>query len=218
MTGFRLGREREGTVGFAVEAPAPARNMAAPWRPRDVNEPFVLRTARAEDLDAVNELHSRCSPESLRARYGVSRDRLRANEWRRLSDPAGGRTVIARPADGPDHVIAFASLLRTTRPAVGEASVLVADDWQGMGLGTLLARRLVAISRFREDEGVEASTLRGNVRALKILASLNADIRYPAPGTVWGWLPLNPTHPVPRRTNAVEAAGARKTRTRTKET
>ena len=60
--------------------------------------------------------------------------------------PPGTPEVFADPVDDPlgDLVARYA---RTADPATCEVAVVVLDDWQDQGLGTLLLRRLIDAAR-----------------------------------------------------------------------
>jgi GNAT superfamily N-acetyltransferase len=83
---------------------------------------LVVRPASADDLEAVRDLH------------GLPDPRLR-----RLLSPTGGVCLVAEHSD---EIVATASV--TVEGDVGELSLLVDANWQRRGLGTALARRLLA--------------------------------------------------------------------------
>ncbi|MFC7247958.1 GNAT family N-acetyltransferase [Catellatospora aurea] len=60
-------------------------------------------------------------------------------------------------------------------PAVAEAAVLVADGWQGRGIGTVLARRLGVLAAVAGYTHVRAHELAGNRAALRTVRRLVGD-------------------------------------------
>ncbi|WP_433368225.1 GNAT family N-acetyltransferase [Actinoplanes sp. CA-142083] len=130
---------------------------------------ITLRTAVEDDLDGVRALHERASSASLHSRYlggGAPGD----TRLRRLLEPAGGRTLVAIDSGG--KVVAMASLL--AEGDLGELAVLVEDGWQRRGLGTALARRLVAWAGKGRFAALVAHTGADNVAMLRTLRRLGA--------------------------------------------
>ncbi|TQS43917.1 GNAT family N-acetyltransferase [Cryptosporangium phraense] len=134
--------------------------------------PVVVRAATADDLTAVNEMHGRCSPRTLISRYAAGRGALLDREWRRMVDPARGRTFVLAGPDERDAVIGFATLLRVTATGMAEVSLLLRDDWQNAGVGRALARYLVGVAGQLRFAGVVAWIAPDNVRARKLLRGL----------------------------------------------
>jgi GNAT superfamily N-acetyltransferase len=54
-----------------------------------------------------------------------------------------------------------------------DVAVVVADDWQGRGLGTLLIRRLAHIARLRGIATFHATMLGDNIRAQSLVRALS---------------------------------------------
>ncbi|UVS80851.1 GNAT family N-acetyltransferase [Actinokineospora sp. UTMC 2448] len=104
----------------------------------------VLREGRADDADAVTELHARCSTQTLFARYHAGVRTLPRRWLHRLLQPPRGRTLLAMAGTS---VIGMAQVIRTTDPAEAEVSVLVEDAWQRQGVGSAMITRLGAIAR-----------------------------------------------------------------------
>lgn len=109
---------------------------------------FTLRLARlSDDLAAVAQMHSRCSPESLFRRYLVGTKGPSESQLARLLSPAKGAALVAEtmPGRGGSQVVAVGNLVGEGE--VAEAAFLVEDAWQHKGLGTALLRQLVAIAK-----------------------------------------------------------------------
>ncbi|MFC7616691.1 GNAT family N-acetyltransferase [Actinokineospora soli] len=111
---------------------------------------IVLREGRPSDADAVSDLHSRCSAQTLFARYHAGVRTLPRRWLHRLLQPPRGRTLLAVCGTS---AIGMAQVIRTNDPAEAEVSVLVEDSWQRQGLGTALITRLGAIARAGATSG-----------------------------------------------------------------
>jgi hypothetical protein len=147
----------------------------------DVRDLAVIRRAVPSDLDAVNQMHARCSAETRRARYHGQRDRIRTGEWERLCRPAygfsalvtlEGRTtglvnVIGERADGP-----------------WEVGVLIEDAWQERGLGSRAAAYAVWEARSAGACGIEALVESDNARGKRLFARLGAEWSREEPGVL----------------------------------
>ncbi|MFJ9037201.1 GNAT family N-acetyltransferase [Streptomyces sp. NPDC102406] len=143
------------------------------------------RLADADDLSAVNALHSRCSRQSLTSRYLTGRGRLSAREWRALISPSAGFSWVTHPADDPGRIIAVTHVLRTEgtpglrparEPGTGavELALLIDDAWQSRGLGSALARQAVAVARQCGHSAVHALLMADNRPALALAHALGA--------------------------------------------
>ena len=75
-----------------------------------------------------------------------------------------------------------------------DIAVVVADDWQGRGLGTLLIRRLAHIARLRGIASFHATMLGDNARAQSLVRGLSPHVtmRFES-GYVEADIPLRPT-------------------------
>ncbi|MBG0832876.1 GNAT family N-acetyltransferase [Planomonospora sp. ID67723] len=125
--------------------------------------------------EAVRDLHDRCSPETRRFRYFTSMPTLPPRIFDRLCDRTRGHSLVAG-YDG--QVIALANLMFTPDPGIAEMAFLVEDRWQGKGLGTALARMVLAEARDLGFAEVKASLLSDNARMRRLLVSLGATLSH----------------------------------------
>ncbi|MDP4507670.1 MULTISPECIES: GNAT family N-acetyltransferase [unclassified Nonomuraea] len=143
--------------------------------------------------EAVRDLHDRCSPESRRFRYFTSMPTLPVRMFDRLCDRSRGYSLVAGH-DG--QVVAMANLLFTPDPGIAEMAFLVEDRRQGQGLGTAMARMLVAAARDLGYAEVRATMLSDNARMRRLLVSLGATLAYTEdPGVVEARLPVGALAP-----------------------
>ncbi|NUT34948.1 MAG: GNAT family N-acetyltransferase [Hamadaea sp.] len=141
---------------------------------------LTVRPALPSDLDAVADMHARCSPASLYRRYLAGTRGPSAAQLTRLLEPRRGGTLVATDAQG--RIIAFANLVGEGE--IAEAAVLVEDSWQRRGIGTALLRRLVSLARPADFAAVLLHTHAENTAMLRTVRRLGDD----------GALPIDPAY------------------------
>jgi GNAT superfamily N-acetyltransferase len=165
---------------------------------------LLIRPATADDTDLVRQLHDDSSPGTRRSRYlGGSAGPSEA-QLRRLLEPAGGLTLLALhqdPAGGDEHAVAMAGLL--AEGDLGELALLVQDDWQRRGIGTTLARRLVAYAARTGCCALVAHALADNTAILRTMRRIGATGEPDRDGSM-----ITVTLPVDRRQRAVNETPA----------
>jgi GNAT superfamily N-acetyltransferase len=128
-----------------------------------------LIPAAPDDGPALDAFMARCSARSRYARFFAPVRELpiayRAGVL--AGDPARHDAIVARTYRGDGEVIGLASLV--ANPDAAELGVLVADDWQGRGIGTALVDELVARARRRGVRYLRAAVLPGSARLLRWL-------------------------------------------------
>ncbi|MEZ0070271.1 RimJ/RimL family protein N-acetyltransferase [Streptacidiphilus sp. MAP12-20] len=135
----------------------------------------VTRRAAAGDLDAVQDLHGRCSIASRAARYMAGKRELTWADWRHFTHPTKATTWLTSPADAPDRIVAMTNLVaHRADPSALDLGLLIEDGFQDQGLGTALARLALSHAKHRGCQRLTASTEADNRRMLAILRRLGA--------------------------------------------
>ena len=120
------------------------------------------------DGEALREMFRRLSPESRQRRFLSSLSDLDDAMIQRLVGKVDGvhhiaLVLVVLPPDGEEWPVGVARLVQDPAdPASAEVAFTVADEWQGRGVGTALAKALIqrrpaAVRRLRAD--VEAENL-----------------------------------------------------------
>jgi RimJ/RimL family protein N-acetyltransferase len=121
------------------------------------------------------------SDESVQRRFLTLKRRFSRAELRYLTE-VDGRDHVALVAEYPGEpvrrLIAVARFVRLhDDPDAAEAAIVVADDWQRRGLGTLLAEQLAAEARRSGVSRFTATMASDNVPAQKLMRRLTAHLR-----------------------------------------
>lgn len=150
-----------------------------------------LRLLEPGDADLIGQFFWRLSSETIYLRFLAP-----------IKQPSN--TLLKRLVD-IDHRDREALIALDERGIVGiarygtvgkshEVAVVVADDWQGQGLGRVLIRRLAHIARMRGIVSFHATMLGDNRRAQSLVRGLspNSRMRFEA-GYIEADIPLRPT-------------------------
>lgn len=140
-------------------------NIAAPSVVAcDDGATVVLRGGRPADSEAVSELHSRCSMETLFHRYHTGMRTLPRRWLHRLLIPPRGISLLGVCGR---EVIALGQLIPSETPGTAEVSLLVEDSWQNNGLGTALLARLSVIAAIRGYDSIYALCMPTEERVIR---------------------------------------------------
>lgn len=131
----------------------------------------VIRPARAADAPAVAEAMRTASRATLRNRFLVAFHGLPELELRqRLVVRSPGECCLV--ATLGDRVIGGVRFVRTVDPAAAEFAITVHDDFQKLGLGTALMRRLIQIARERGIRRLIGESQNDNGGIISLLSRL----------------------------------------------
>ena len=138
-------------------------------------ERTVTRLVLRSDLDAVQDLHGRCSAESRYARYHGAKPRLTDADWAHFTDRRRGLSWITTPESAPHVAVALTNLI--THPnddGAHDLGLLIAEAWQSKRLGTALVRLAHQYAADLGGHTLTVSTHRSNHRVLRIMRTLGA--------------------------------------------
>jgi GNAT superfamily N-acetyltransferase len=135
-----------------------------------IEKTSLVDAVRPTDRCALDDLFTRCSPETVRRRF-FGRPGVLPREF--VDDVLAGRperhdAVVVRLGRGAR--LAGLASLGVVPPALPELGVLVVDGWQGHGLGAAMVEALVDRARQRGVARVSAFVLPGRSALLKALA------------------------------------------------
>jgi RimJ/RimL family protein N-acetyltransferase len=135
----------------------------------------VLRPIEAEDKMGLRLFLAGLSPTTIQQRFLGPKRRFSASELSYLTEVDGHDhvAVVAERVDAPGRLAAVGRWVRLPgEPATAEFAIVVADELQGLGLGSAVADEL---ARRAKEEGVTrftASTLSDNAAIVRLMARL----------------------------------------------
>ncbi|MEU6125094.1 GNAT family N-acetyltransferase [Streptomyces sp. NPDC047123] len=134
---------------------------------------LTVRRADTADVHAARAMHERCSEPTLTKRYhGPVRDADRY--LNHLLSPRFGRTLAVYTASG--RIVGLGHLLWDGDET--EVALLVEDDWQRRGIGSLLLGRLVTMAVEAGCESVYAVTQASNTGMVAAMRGLGLPLDY----------------------------------------
>ena len=138
--------------------------------------PILIRPIRADDKRMLENGLRHLSPQSVQRRFLTPKSSFSRAELRYLTE-VDGRDHVALVAEYPGdpvrRLIAVARFVRLHEdPDTAEAAIVVADDWQRRGLGSLLAEELAAEARALGIRRFTATMAGDNVPAHRLLERL----------------------------------------------
>ena len=133
-----------------------------------------IRPVRAEDRDALRDLHVRASPRSRYLRFFSAGAALEP-EVRRLTRTADP-DHLALLVEDSGQVICVASYERLDDRSTAEFAVLVDDARQGEGIGTLVLEHLTAAARRAGITALVGYVLADNATMLRVSTGLGPGV------------------------------------------
>jgi GNAT superfamily N-acetyltransferase len=134
-----------------------------------------VRPIRPDDKELLARGLSELSPLSVQRRFLSPKPSFTKSELRYLTE-VDGRNHVALVAQHPAHRDRLIGVARWVRlaedPDAAEVAIVVADDWQGRGVGTLLAEAVAGEARIRGVRRFTATMQSDNAPAHRLMARL----------------------------------------------
>lgn len=129
----------------------------------------VLRPIKAEDEARFNELLKSLSPESMRFRFfGIMKELSHDALTRYCNLDYDREIALVAELEDTKQFIGAGGIIVEVNGKVGEFAVLVCDQWQGFGLGSLLMDHIMHVARKMRLEKISACILSGNYKMLRL--------------------------------------------------
>jgi acetyltransferase len=135
---------------------------------------ILIRPIRADDAEDLKEAFQRLSMESIYLRFLSVKKELTDEEARTLStvDYCARMAFVAICKENDREIVVGVSryaLLDARKPEMAESAVVVADEYQGRGIGKILLRRLVSYARTKGIDYLRGNMQIGNNRMLELV-------------------------------------------------
>jgi len=135
---------------------------------------ILIRPIRADDAEDLKEAFQRLSMESIYLRFLSVKKELTDEEARTLStvDYSARMAFVAICKENDRDIVVGVSryaLLDASNPEMAESAVVVADEYQGRGIGKILLRRLVSYARTKGIDYLRGNMQIGNNRMLELV-------------------------------------------------
>jgi len=142
-----------------------------------------IRPIRADDLDAMLDMWSRLSEETIRMRFFAPR-KMDREEMRHFTE-IDYQTRFALVAESGGQIIGVSRFDRLEEdPSTAEFAVLVEDAWQNRGVGTALLRALLEPANDLGVTSFVGDVLRENSRMLRVMRDAGLEPAFSDYGSV----------------------------------
>lgn len=141
---------------------------------------LVLRRIEPEDKDGLVAGLGRLSDRSVYQRFLSPKPRLTSSELKYLTevDFDDHYALVAVLAGAPSVIVGVGRWVRSAAaPSNAEIAIVIADDLQGLGVGTALGTALADAATARGIENFTASMLPENVAAHRLFAKISSRMR-----------------------------------------
>jgi acetyltransferase len=165
-----------------ARSPQPGRyptELERSWTPAG-RPPVRLRALRPADIELELRFVERLSPETLHLRLQSYASEVTRRDLERLLDTDYvDRLGLGAIADegGDDALVGVSRYARIEGTTRAECAIVVADDWQGCGLGTELMRSLAQAALARGVTCLEGEMLAENARIAEWARRFGFEVR-----------------------------------------
>ena len=153
-----------------------------------VGQSVVLRTLRREDVDIEGSFLRGLSPETRHNRLLGGMIEITPEYLERLTTVDFSRDMAFAAAlmlDGREILIGVARYVREADERGCEFALVIADNWQGRGIGRRMMEKLIGVARTRGLEHIYGDVLSTNQHMLNMCRKLGFTLdRVPGDPTV----------------------------------
>ena len=158
----------------------PARNSGCVLKRLPDGASILIRPIRADDKRMLEDGLRHLSDESVQRRFLTLKRSFSRAELQYLTE-VNGRDHVALVAEYPGEpvrrLIAVARFVRLAEdPTAAEVAIVVADDWQRRGVGSLLAELLAEEARRARIARFTATMASDNVAAHRLMHRLTTHL------------------------------------------
>jgi acetyltransferase len=150
--------------------------------------PVLLRPIEPDDAALLQSLFKRLSPESIYLRFLEPLKELSFKEAQRYAqvDYRDSMAIVAvLPKQGEIIGVARYGQGIPAEPGLVDAAVVVADEFQGLSLGTLLLLRLVDYARGQGVKTMHATIHQSNAQIMRFITKSGLPTERKLAGGVW---------------------------------
>ena len=156
-----------------------------PWEEARVerlsgSQEMTVRPVRITDEEPLRDLFYRLSDESTYRRFMAFKRTHPHQEMQRLVDldyEQNMALVVCVDVHGREEIIAMARYDVDAATELADIALVVRDEWQNQGIGTLLMRRMAEIARARGLAGFTGDVLMTNKPMLSIFQKSGLKLR-----------------------------------------
>jgi acetyltransferase len=175
------------------------RKYETMWKLRD-GRTVILRPIKPEDEPLWLEMFQNFSEESIRYRFfQIIKDTPHETRVRYCNIDYDREIAIVAELteDGRRKILGVTRVSVEPDGKRGEIAFIVADPWQGLGLGTKMVDYAIEICKDKKIETVYAIILPDNYRAISLMKKMGFTTEYSDDGTVRATLNLRGEEEVP---------------------
>jgi acetyltransferase len=151
-----------------------------------------IRPICPDDEERMIKFHKGLSERSVYMRYFASLSLAVRTSHTRLAricfaDPVRETVLVALVLDQTSReqeILAVGRLNKLSDPTKAEVALLVADQFQGLGLGSELLRHLIQAAKDQRITRIEAEMLRDNIAIQRVLKKFGFRVRLIDPRSV----------------------------------
>ena len=148
------------------------------WKIRN-GKRVLLRPIKPEDENLLRELFNSLSEESMRYRFFQVIKEMSHETMTRYCNIDYSReiAIIAETQVKKKKIVGVARMILQPDRRKGEFAVVVADKWQGLGLGSKLVKQIIEVSKDMGLDTLSADVLTSNRKMLNLCKRKGFDLK-----------------------------------------